>query len=763
MKRFSLLLTLVVATVVSATAQDFYEGQVLTFQLASGDSLIGEFGNNSLHPRFINGEIVWQFESTRKFDLKDVKSVEFITTEQSLARTREALVDFYKAMDGDHWRNNTNWCSDKPLDEWYGIMTNNRPYVWYLGLENNNLKGEVPEGVFFKMGPTALYDLSENQLSGQFPLDWGKSLALQIIRAWQNQLTGELPEKMLDFPMFRMINITENKLTGKIPSGVAGLMNEKNHLDISGNDFSGEVPKEVINHPRFHLMWNDIIPQSGHLTVPTIPGYQLSVTDINGKELNTADIYKDNQYTLIFNYSSARGNFTDKLKKAYDTYKSKGFEVLGMAPGNAEEVNDYLHLNNITWLNLDPDSFGDLIGKYYIYLNFINLVDNNGNVVFTSIMDETGKMEDMWGASKRDQQVFDVLAEKFGNIDFTPYTSTDYSHDGEVMTLQQASVGKGVDIVFIGNCFVDKDMEPGGLYETKMREAMEQFFAYEPYTSLRNRFNVYAVKAVSANKELYEGTKQALNSDEDAFNYAQKITTLIPDRPMRINIIYNCYNAGRSYCTMYNDHSYVALSMNGVSRIINHEGGGHGIGRLYDEYVEIQGSAPQAALEYYENMWNLYGRGANIDMHADVTQTRWARFAADDRYAGEGLGAYEGGGTYEHGIYRPTQNSMMYYNDIPFNAPSREAIYKYVMQESEGPDWKYDYETFVKFDAKGRAQFAEAVANKAPVKRFDDTDTENVPTKADVVEQKPSTAPPVIIQGTWRDALKNPTKINYQR
>ena len=36
-------------------------------------------------------------------------------------------------------------------------------------------------------------------------------------------------------------------------------------------------------------------------------------------------------------------------------------------------------------------------------------------------------------------------------------------------------------------------------------------------------------------------------------------------------------------------------------------------------------------------------------------------------------------------------SSMMRFNDSPFNAPSREAIYKYVMQESEGPSWQYDY------------------------------------------------------------------------
>ena len=36
------------------------------------------------------------------------------------------------------------------------------------------------------------------------------------------------------------------------------------------------------------------------------------------------------------------------------------------------------------------------------------------------------------------------------------------------------------------------------------------------------------------------------------------------------------------------------------------------------------------------------------------------------------------------------------------NAPSREQIYKTVMQMSEGSNWTYDYEEFVRFDAVSR-------------------------------------------------------------
>ncbi len=764
MRRLFLLLVAAVAAV-AAHAQEDYFGQQLVIHQASGDSLVSDLTVNDFAPRLVDGEVVWYVDlgAEKPYVVKDVESIDFLTPEQSLARAREGLMEFYRATDGDHWSNNTNWGSDKPISEWFGVTTHDRPYVHTLDLGYNNLKGELPSrGTFAKMGPTSQYNLFENQLSGTIPEDWVHNLSLWGIVVDVNQLSGPLSAEFFEHPTFGRFEASGNNLTGSMPAGMARLMDNANVLNISGNDFSGDVPQEIVDHPRFNLCWDVIIPQRGHLNLPTIPGYRFPVVDLSGNKLQTTDIYANNLYTLIFNYSSAQDEFTSKLKLAYEQYKSKGFEVLGMAPGDIETVNEYLHENGITWLNLDPESFRDYIGRYYIYLNFINLVDRNGNIVFSSIMEDDGKMVDLnWMGSTRDQQVFDVLAEKFGEVDFTPYASTDYSRDGEVVTLQKASVGQGVDIVFVGNCFVDKDMEPGGKYEQKMRQAMEQFFAYEPYTSLRNRFNVYAVKAVSQNVEMYDGCKQAISTDADAFAYAQKVTTLIPDRPMRVNVVYNAMNAGRSVTFMYDDNSYTAFMFTGVNDVLVHEGGGHGIGRLYDEYVEDQGStATDEVKDYYERMWSENGRGANIDMHSDVSQTRWARFAADSRYAAEELGAYEGSGTYNYGIYRPTQNSMMRFNNAPFNAPSREAIYKYVMQESEGPSWKYDYETFVAFDAPGRAEFAEAMVKAKKARQR--TDVEGETAQPDHLDKQALPLAPVMVKGSWRDALNNPHQLTKE-
>ena len=50
----------------------------------------------------------------------------------------------------------------------------------------------------------------------------------------------------------------------------------------------------------------------------------------------------------------------------------------------------------------------------------------------------------------------------------------------------------------------------------------------------------------------------------------------------------------------------------------------------------------------------------------------------------------------------PTEDSMMNSNKGKFNAPSREAIYYRIHKLAYGASWKYDYETFVKWDAKNR-------------------------------------------------------------
>ena len=296
------------------------------------------------------------------------------------------------------------------------------------------------------------------------------------------------------------------------------------------------------------------------------------------------------------------------------------------------------------------------------------------------------------------------------------YTSSDYSRDGEVVTLQSASVGRGVNFVLLGDGFVDRDMAPGGAYEQRMRSAMEALFTYEPYRSLRNRFNVYTVKVVSANAEYgYEQSNRRLTYESGgSINFRSDVSLQYAGKapkgggggqPVKVAVLCNSTKSvGRSYCIRYSSGQACCIVFDPNPNVLVHELCGHGFGDLWDEYTEK--SETFTDYEGLDRDWTNRSWGANTDWRSDPASVRWAHFLADDRYAAEGLGVFEGAKLYSRGIYRPSNNSMMRHNNCPFNAPSREQIYKNTMKWSESGAWTYDYETFVALDATGREQAA---------------------------------------------------------
>ncbi|MDO4826379.1 MAG: M64 family metallopeptidase [Bacteroidia bacterium] len=304
------------------------------------------------------------------------------------------------------------------------------------------------------------------------------------------------------------------------------------------------------------------------------------------------------------------------------------------------------------------------------------------------------------------------------------YTSSDYSQDGVVTKLQSSTVGKGIDVVFVGDAFADKDQE---LFNKYVNLGMEAFFTEEPFRSTRERFSIYRIGSVSKNGIIaqeggdtkfsaeFTGGTNIKGADEVIFDF---VKTNLPSVDLTKTIIFVIINKAKyaGTCWMYSNNQaicYVPLCTGGeeFARIVRHEGCGHGFGKLADEYVAISTAIPQSAIDEL-NQWRSFAFGfyENVDVTSDPAAILWSGFISDTRYAGK-VGVYEGGYTYATGVYRPTDYSIMRYNTGGFNAPSREAIYKKIMKFSEGDAWTYDYETFVAFDAPARS--AAAVARAA--------------------------------------------------
>lgn len=348
--------------------------------------------------------------------------------------------------------------------------------------------------------------------------------------------------------------------------------------------------------------------------------------------------------------------------------------------------------------------------------------DNSGVYTFTVSANTTS-------SSRSGEIIFKNVNNSFLTVTvkqrIQTYTSSDYSQDGQVTRIHSATVGKGIDVVFVGDAFADKDQD---LFNKYVKLGKEAFFTEEPFRSTMNRFNIYRIGSVSKNGIIAQeggdtkfsaqfGQGTYVGGDNNLVNSFVKAS--IPSVDLTKTIIFVIINKAKyaGTCHMFSNNQavcYVPLcrNENEYAQTLRHEGCGHGFGKLADEYFyDSMGRIPDDEVSELKK-WKgfAYGFHENVDLTSDPNTILWSKFISDSRYSGK-VGVYEGGYTYPYGVYRPTHNSIMRYNTGGFNAPSREAIYKKIMKFSEGDAWTYDYETFVAFDAPARS--AKAVTRAA--------------------------------------------------
>ena len=142
------------------TVNELYE-QVL-YDLEYEDDIILYFNNIKLE------ECDWKLFSIFNKEEKEVR----LDIECKVYTEREILEIFYYATYGPNWYNNTNWLTDKPLSEWFGLKihenTNSKFIIKSINLSINLLKGEIPKEIGKLINLVELW-LHNNQLSGEKP------------------------------------------------------------------------------------------------------------------------------------------------------------------------------------------------------------------------------------------------------------------------------------------------------------------------------------------------------------------------------------------------------------------------------------------------------------------------------------------------------------------------------------------------------------------------------------------------------------------
>lgn len=556
---------------------------------------------------------------------------------------REALIALYKATNGDGWTNKTNWCSDKPLSEWYGVYTNNNDRVHIIDLSSNNLSGVLPKEIG-NLQELESFNVNNNNIGGSIPESIGNLSKLEIFSVEWNKLGGTIPESIERLKNLHYFRITKNNIEGSIPESI-GQLTELVWFMAAFNKLSGTIPEcfgKLSNLEWFTVASNNLngaIPESfGHLT--NLKVFEIGYNNIEGLiPACFADLPLLEQLLLMGNHLN--GPIPSKLWKCE------------------------------RWKSWSP------VANIFLQQPGYRLT-----------------LEDC-------------------------YVSTDYSEDKQVITLQKHTKGKGIKVVLMGDLFVDTDVK-NGRYESVMKEAMENYFSIEPYKSLRDYFDVIAIKAVSKHDWISEETAfetrlvvglGIMGNLEKCMAYVQQAIGTNELNNISVVLIVNLNEPiGGGHCICWNANGF-SLACCGYDNnnpsdfeeLIHHEAGGHGFGGLLDEYIELETTF--TGQDGLQQDYNNYGWRANVDCTSDPTKVRWAHFINDPRYAKEGLGVFEGA-FWKYGIYRATENSIMREQPFAidwFNAPSREAIYKRAMKLAYGDTWMYDYEKFVDFDAPARA------------------------------------------------------------
>ena len=314
------------------------------------------------------------------------------------------------------------------------------------------------------------------------------------------------------------------------------------------------------------------------------------------------------------------------------------------------------------------------------------------------------------------------------NKDYTHECSvTQYGYEygeDEWITLQKATKGNkgGINIVLLGDGFNAKDIA-SGKYLRDIKQEVEYFFGIEPYKTYRDYFNVYT--AIPLSTESGVGTVNTIRYNrfnttftggvglkadyDEIFSYALGAPTVNKGNLNQtlIIIVPNSTDYG-GICQMWEDGSAIAFCPKSTygypldtRGVIQHEAGGHGFGKLGDEYIYHNAfidacdcSCCGHVLEF--NGAKSLGWYDNLELTGKMHSVGWSHLIFDDRYS-DIVDIYEGGYMHNRGVFRSEPNSCMN-NDIPYYSTiSRESIVKRIKAYAGEA---YSFEDFVKNDKR---------------------------------------------------------------
>ena len=610
--------------------------------LAADDATRSEPGLSTSEHRFTVGANSELLERSATVVFKDLASDlqdEVTVVQAAMADPdpeRTALRAIYREANGDDWTNSDNWCTEKPLGEWYGVATDDEGHVVELRLPQNNLRGAIAHEIA-NLGHLRILDLSRNELECElvyelpqdgtvrpdfwdyFRCDLDDLKLLEEIDLSHNKLytSTNVPPSFREMNALRRVDLSYNRLECWISADTWRPMFENGRtvdMILNGNRMFEKVHDFIQNHPE----WDRLAMQLVRQYVYDI-GYERTCSRIY---LHRHEDRGAAEHTRLVQPKRAHdaprlgpdGREVDPVRRAVGTALSQalrgagpcrgghnargrsvqagGRTVSGNARGGvarsgglrrcrgAQNHSPFRTLSELSVLRPRGKA-----GRRRIYRNILLWYGRRR----TAAVRPHGE-----GIPVRQQYEFDMFQD-IRQVHLREHGLLDGQEDRAVAAGDARQRGRSRADRRI---FTDVDIETG-FYKDAMVFAMESFFSVEPTKTYREYFNVHMVYAVSKRRQLTRNrTDSALWTIEDSANgidgslgtvdnYAAATGTVYPNRITCV--VVNAHNAALTYINVdlaraiaYSGFSYNNRWM--LRRWITHEAIGHALGWLGDEY-----------------------------------------------------------------------------------------------------------------------------------------------------------------------------------
>lgn len=245
-----------------------------------------------------------------------------------------------------------------------------------------------------------------------------------------------------------------------------------------------------------------------------------------------------------------------------------------------------------------------------------------------------------------------------------------------VPVLVSGSPDNRINVAFLGDGYTASELET--LYPEHIQATLRHFFDsnQEPFPRYRNFFNVYRINVTSAESGATDPTQGTWRNTALGARYNYD----------GVNAYALYMDSGRVTVQLAQAFQNASFVPNATLVAVNSDRAG-GASGMYACFSAGFSQGPEIALHefghVFANLADEYGGSKSVyaglePPEVNITTSadggKWSRWLGFEQSEVGLIGAYEGGGYYDYGMYSPARTSKMRYLGFPFNAVCREKI-----------------------------------------------------------------------------------------